>query len=210
VVGVVDDAHLSGLEESARTAVYVSLPPRRWTPWVGNLVVRSELPAAEVVQRVRDIARGLDPAVPLYRIQTMDSLLQGSLWRSRLAAALLTSLGMVGLLVAVVGTHAVIALAVNARNREFGIRAALGASGRSLSGLVARSVASLLAVSIAVAIPLTLAVFNAIGGVIPASIGVAAPMATATIGVLVTVALVCWPAVRRAARADPAQLLREA
>ena len=59
-----------------------------------------------------------------------------SLYTSRLAATLLTSFGLLALLLAAVGLHSVMTYAVNRRGREIGIRLARGTQGHEVRRLV--------------------------------------------------------------------------
>ena len=127
----------------------------------------------------------------------------------RLAAELLgiSALGGVGL--AMCGLYGVLSYAVAQRRREFGVRVALGAQGRDIGLMViAEAVVVTLAGSI-VGIPLALLALR-IGShyllPIPAIDAVTLCLAPLALGTLALAA--CYLPARRAARADPIEVLR--
>ncbi|HTS66635.1 MAG TPA: FtsX-like permease family protein, partial [Candidatus Acidoferrales bacterium] len=129
---------------------------------------------------------------------------------SRIGAALLGSMGLLGLALASIGLYGVLAYAVSRRIREIGLRIALGADSRAIVGMVVRQSLSL--VIIGVAIGLGIAVF-ATRPLAMFLVPELSPTDPATflgvVGVLVAVAVAATlgPALR-AVRVDPMTALR--
>ncbi len=90
-------------------------------------------PLADIVRRV---AADLDPQLPLRSVQTMNEHLRLPLWAPRVAAWFLGICGALALLLSTIGLFGVVSYVAAQRTREFGIRVALGASGRSILRLV--------------------------------------------------------------------------
>jgi putative ABC transport system permease protein len=164
------------------------------------------LAAANAVRR--EIA-AVDPAVPASFVRSMDQWLGGTLASRRFNLQLVGAFAASALILAVVGVYAVSAFAVTARTREIGIRSALGASRRDVTGLVLRNgvapVLGGLAAGTAIAVMLAPGLSGMLFGVTPhdgksLAISLAALASAALLATLV-------PA-RRAARIDPIVALR--
>ena len=116
---------------------------------------------------------------------------------------------MLGLILASVGLYGLLSLQVARREREFGIRSALGATAQQLIHLVARQGARLLVVGFAVG---ALVSWGVVRLVQSQWSEMPAPNLLAWIGgdavLSVAVALACWLPARRAARIDPVVTLR--
>jgi ABC-type antimicrobial peptide transport system permease subunit len=68
----------------------------------------------------------VDPNLPFASFHTMDDLLATALAQQRVEVALLSSLAVLALLLAALGIFALVSSVVTERQREFGIRLALG------------------------------------------------------------------------------------
>jgi putative ABC transport system permease protein len=158
---------------------------------------------------VRQAVHEIDPAIPVAELQPLDALLSQSIARPRLLTTLLSVFAAVGLLLTVVGVYGVVAYWVRRREREFGIRIALGAPrGNVLAGVV-RQGASCAAVGIALALPAALGLSRFMESVIY-GISTWDPVTFTALPVTIlgaTVAASYFPA-RRAARVDPATAIR--
>lgn len=211
VVGVVDDIRFEGLAYDVRPIIYHSLRQR---PQLDrDLFVRAETADAAALRAlagpIEAIVQEADAGLPLMRVRTLEEVIDRSLARERFLTALLAAFGSLALVLALVGTYGVLATAVQLRRRELGIRAALGAARRDLEGWVLRQGLGLVGLGAAVGLGLALLVARsvesqlfAVGGRDPATYAAAAGL------LLLTGALAAWLPARRAARVDPAEVLR--
>jgi ABC-type antimicrobial peptide transport system permease subunit len=83
---------------------------------------------ATLLAAIRQAVRNVDPAQAVYNVRTMDQVVGASMAARRANTLLITLFGVLAVLIAVLGVYAVAANAVAQRTREFGIRAALGAT----------------------------------------------------------------------------------
>lgn len=128
VVGVVDDVREAGLEREPGPQLY--LPARRNLSSNVAFVVRGgpNTSDAALLAALRQAVRTVDPAQAVYNVRMMDHVIGASMAARKANTLLITLFGVLAVLIAVLGVYAVAANAVSQRTREFGIRAALGAT----------------------------------------------------------------------------------
>jgi predicted permease len=134
VVGVVGNIRNEGLGEATRPEVYFTSALTPVIPM--QFLVRSNLPAASLVPAIRRAIQSVDPAQPLYAVQTMDEIVTGSLSFQRLDSTVVTFFAFTALLMASLGVYGVTSYSVRQRTVEIGTRMALGATGRDLLRLI--------------------------------------------------------------------------
>jgi predicted permease len=211
VLGVAGDVRHTALAEPPTPRVYDAFGPH-WERTM-FLVIRAQsgVEPAALTPIVRSTIAAVDPTVPVFEIATMGDLVDRSVAGPRFAALLAAGLAGISILLALVGTFAVVACSVAERQRELGVRVALGATTRgifalilgdtlmtALMGCVVGGVGAALAARI---------LAGQLFGVRPAD----AAAFIAVLAVALTVASVAaawWPA-RRGASVDPLVAIRE-
>ena len=128
VVGVVDDVREAGLEREPGPQMY--LLTRRNLSSNAAIVARGAGGTSEgaLLAALRQAVRNVDPAQAVYNVRTMDQVIGASMAARKANTLLIALFGLLAILIAVLGVYAVAANAVAQRAREFGIRAALGAT----------------------------------------------------------------------------------
>ena len=81
----------------------------------------------------------INPDLPLARVRTLEDIYVASMSRTSFALAMLGIAGGMALLLGVTGIYGVISYSVSQRSREIGIRIALGAQPRSVTGMFVRA-----------------------------------------------------------------------
>jgi predicted lysophospholipase L1 biosynthesis ABC-type transport system permease subunit len=207
IVGVAADGKYRQLNEPATPWIYVNQKQRSHRTL--TLVVRSKAPVSVLRRSVEEMTTRIDPTLaPVAALPFADFI--GAAWVvPRMAASLLSALGMVAWLLAVLGVYAVVSQQVLQRTRELAVRVALGAQPHtifqsvmklgvqlSLPGLLLGAVAGLF---------LGRALGSFLVGIGPGDwiswVTTFATLLLATLGA-------CWWPARRATRVDPMEALR--
>jgi putative ABC transport system permease protein len=110
--------------------------PLRQQPFGDTFAVKTTGDPSAITSAVRTVLRGIDSGLPMYRVATMDNVVERSFVARRLPVLLMMGFGVLALLVSSVGIYAMFANMATAREREFGVRMALGSSRGAVAGLV--------------------------------------------------------------------------
>ena len=143
VVGVAADTRWRGPAEPPSPEFYLpaaQIPAVAWD-WIQRtlyVTVRTTRDPSTVINALRSAVGPIVPGVPLFDVRTMEQRIGASLQTARFNTLLLTILGGLGVVLAVVGIYGVIAYFVTRRTREIGVRIALGATRRDVIALVVR------------------------------------------------------------------------
>ena len=215
IVGVVGSTHDAGLAKPAVAEVYnqfvsTAVNGKAWSPRDVAFVVRTSGNAADVSAGVRSAVHSVAPALPVYRLIPLRSLLQDAEARTTFTVLLLSIAAVVALVIGTMGIYGVVAFLVALRTREIGLRLALGAQpvdvrrmvvGRALVDAVIGVV-----VGVAGAVALTRELSTLLYSVKPTD-----PISLLSAGalLLLTAVVASWIPARRAARLDPAIALRD-
>ena len=213
VVGIVQDGRYLNLTEKQRAYMFLPLFGEqqifgsRWGAEV--VVVRTDGPAAAYAKTVRNTLRRIDSDVAVLSMRTMEEHVRAALYGERMMVQLVSSMGVLGLLLAAIGLFGVISCSVARRTREIGIRIAIGAHPQDVARLVLARASMLAAAGIAIGLLLALIagrlLTSAVYGVsVRDPLTYAAAISTMA---LVALAAAAIPA-RRAAAVDPLRALR--
>ncbi|MGB7173426.1 MAG: ABC transporter permease [Candidatus Acidiferrales bacterium] len=209
VVGVVKDSYEDDIFTKDQPFFFASLTQN--FDFRATLQVRTAAAPEAMERELTGLVRSLEPAMPVFDVQTMTTALdtlQGFLI-FRFTAALAASLGILGLLLAVVGVYGVISYAANQRTHEIGIRLALGAQPAQVLKMIFRQGFVIVGVGVLGGVLAAAAVAKLIGnllfGVPPLDplTYIAASLLLAGIAMLA-----CYIPARRAMRVDPMVALR--
>jgi len=150
-----------------------------------------------------------NPNLAAYNFVYLADAAARSRTTERFIFVLVSSFGVIGLVLAAVGLYGLLALQVARREREFGIRSALGATARQIIQLVARQGATLLSLGFTAGALATYGIVRLVRNQwaeMPGPNVVACICAAIVLGIAVIIA--CWLPARRAAHVDPVIALR--
>jgi predicted permease len=174
------------------------------------LIVQTDGDPASIATPMREVVQGIDANQPVFNVRTLDSFYQQRAvavpW---MIVELVTTLGLLGLTLAVIGLYGLIAYSVSRRTQEIGIRMAIGANKRDVLKMIIRQGLTLSLLGIAVGGLASIAVARLLAAGL-AGLGSMSPVtfvAVPILLVLVTLAA-CYIPARRASLVDPMVALR--
>jgi putative ABC transport system permease protein len=200
VIGVVEHVRAHDLSRAVRPQLY---NPAGAAGRVA-VVVRASVDAASIAPQVERVMKGLDPDMPLDRLQPMSAYVDDALGQTRLNLIVMTFFGGAALLLSCVGIYGVFSYSVSQRTREIGIRMALGQNPGSIRNQVLLEGVRMSAISAAAGLTIATLLSRSLASLL---YGVKAsdPVTFASMAaVLMAVALAgCYIPAHRATRVDP-------
>ena len=213
VVGMVADGKYFLPAEDPQEAVFFPIAQQPSTTTA--LIVRTRADgsggsAKQMAATVEKTVRALDPAIPIKSSSEWIDQLAFNLFPSEVATVALGLFGAFGLLLSVTGTFGLASYTVTKRLRELSIRVALGAQGREILKAALGRMLVLLASGSAAGLLLGLATGKVLSAIVfQATAQDPVVLGGVVLTILMTGVLSVAAPVRRALRADPAELLRE-
>ena len=207
VVGLVEDVRYRGVTDP-RLDLY--LPATQSTMQVKFLMIRTDRATYAPIAAVRALARELDAGAHVGEVLPMHEALARETGPWRFAMRVLLGFGVLAAGLAATGLAAMVSLAVTLRRRDFGIRAALGASPGRLRWDALREATVVMTSAVAVGTLLALAMSRLIAAMLVGTSPYDPPalFAAAVLTLILAIAAALGPA-GRAARSDPAEALRQ-
>jgi ABC-type antimicrobial peptide transport system permease subunit len=152
----------------------------------------------------------IDPALPIRMIATGDDIAALPLFPYRTAVVALTALGLIASGLLLTGLHALMAYAVARRQREIGVRLALGADRREVAGLILGRAGAILGAGVTIGVLLTLATGPLLSSLV---LGTSPSDPLLIAGIVASLAIIvlasCFGPVRRSLRVSPVTALKE-
>lgn len=206
VVGVVEDHLQRGVDEPPGPAILFPVSHRGIASRA--LVVRTSGDPASLVPAVEREVWALDAELPVYQIRTLQEVVRLRIGGFGLIAELMGAFAVVSLLLGAVGIYGVTAYGVGQRNREIGVRLAMGADRRRVVGMVVGAGLRRVILGLVVGLGLAWLLSRAMTGLL-VEVSPTDPLTFGAVtGLLLVVAFLgCWLPARRASGLNPVRAL---
>jgi putative ABC transport system permease protein len=207
IVGVVTNARTADLTHQAAPELY--LPLWQAMPFSKDLVVRTEADPRPLIPVIERAIRSVDPTAAVENVRTLEQIRGDSIASRAFAMQLLVGFSVTGSILSLVGIYGVLSLSVASRRREIAIRAAVGAGGREIRGLIFGEGFRLIAGGVLSGI-LAAVVLSRVLRSFLFEVEATDPATLVAVGLLFAVValLACWAPGNRAAKVDPIEALR--
>jgi putative ABC transport system permease protein len=207
VVGVVGDAKHFWLEEEQRPQMYdtYSQDPGLFA----TVVVRTSVEPLSLTEPVRQALWKVDPDQPMWKIRTVEFLVNRSTADRRFLMTLMGIFATLALVLTIIGLYGVISYLVNQRTQEIGIRMALGAQLRDIMSMVLKQGMALVLTGVGLGLAAAWLLTRLMSRLLY-QVSATDPLTFIVISLLlITVALLaCYLPARRATKVDPLVALR--
>jgi predicted permease len=207
VVGIVGDVKGESLAQENAPAVYI---PHAQLPISGmDVVLHTAVDPLALAPAAQQAVAGLDPELPVARLETLDAVVARSVSEPRFYMLLLGAFAVMAISLAALGIFGVMSYVVSQRAREIGVRLALGADPWDVLGMMLGQALLLTLMGVTVGLLGALAVSKAIAGLLfQLSPTDPATLAAVAVGLTAVALLASYLAARRATRVDPLAALR--
>jgi putative ABC transport system permease protein len=206
IVGVVGDVRYAGPAAAVGFEIYTNVQQGP-TPFLGFLLRTSADPLV-LAESARRAVASIDPGQAVSNITSLEALAQASIAGQRTSTMVTGILGALALLLASVGVYGVIAYSVSRREREFGIRMALGADRGAIMSLLFSGALKLMIIGVMLGTGLVFAMRAWIDSLMGATGTSAGALLSAGILLCAVATVATLIPARRATRIQPMQALR--
>jgi putative ABC transport system permease protein len=209
IVGVAHSVRQVSLDQPPRTELYVAAAQSPGSLFDVSYVLRTQSKPESLVPSVRSSLHDIAPDQPIFLVKTMDDVISDSLRSRKLTLSLLAIFASLALLLSAAGVYGVMSYAVSQRQREIGIRMALGARASNVTRMILSEAGALATIGLVVGLVAAALLTRVLSSMVY-GVGTHDPVTfVAVSGLLASVALAASlvPALR-AARIDPLQAMR--
>jgi putative ABC transport system permease protein len=210
IVGVAaDPKQWSKKHQEQDIHLFVPYPALAFESLGMKFAVRTASAHVPAVGHIRDILKEIDPTIPLHDVHSLDMRMNGTIRQERFATAFLTVFAVIALILTVVGIYGVVSFSMRQRFQEIGVRMALGASKRHITGMILRQGLVLAACGCAIGIVGALGLTRFLSSYLY-EISTTDPLSFIVLPIVICAAVLaaCWIPARRAAKTDPMEALR--
>jgi len=210
VVGIAKDSRFQGVTGPINPGFYLPFVQHYAPASLETLQVRTAAAPGAMIPGIESTIQALAPDLPVFDVRTMTQALYSlnGLLIYQLGAGLAVSLGLLGLVLAIVGVYGVVSFDAGQKTHEIGVRMALGAQQHDILKLIFGKGLSIVALGLTLGLTAAFGAARLAGNFI--AVSPADPITYLTVSaVLLLVALAaCYIPARRAMRVDPMVALR--
>ena len=208
VAGVVEDVRERGPKTPVLPGLYI--PHRDW-PWRSmSAMARTRQDPATLVPALKEAIWSVSAGVPVNRVETLDQIVDKGLQPTRVLTMLAGVAGGVTLLLGGLGIYGVVSHTVARHTRELGVKAALGADSGQLLRSELAVATRIVVIGLTTGVAAAWAAGKGMGSLLHGVDALDPPSFGGALLLLGGVAYAAaWVPARRAARVDPASVIRE-
>ncbi len=206
IIGITLDVPFLGLAQAVGNQVYTSI--EQDPPSGLSVLLRTQGEPLAYVESVRRAVISIDPGRAISNITSVQALADQTIAGQRMSTIVIAILGALALLLASIGIYGVVAYSVSRREREFGIRIALGSSRSNILTLLFSNIFRLVLGGVVLGGCLTFAMRAWVASLLGASHENTLALAVSGLLLCFVAALATLIPARRASRVDPMQALR--
>ncbi len=208
IVGVLADTKMYGLANPARLEVYV--PFCQFAQDGMTLLVKSSQEPQSLAAAIRRAVASIDEEQPVFGTTTLQDVVDASVAKPRTTLILLAVFSGLALVLAGIGIYGVISYSVGQREREFGIRIALGAARGDVLRLVLKQGGKIAAAGIVAGIAASVGLTHLMAKLLYSVSALdPATFAAAGFGLAFIAMAACYIPARRSLGVDPSIALRQ-
>jgi predicted permease len=208
IVGVVKDVRYSSLRVDAPLMIYRAYRQEPSAPADTFLIRTSSATAEALSPLLHAEVRAAAPALPPPSVVSLEDVVAAVLVEERMLAALSSAIGGLAAILAAIGIYSIVAAAVARRQREIGIRMALGALPSQVARMVVSQAFAIVGGGLAIGVPAAIATALAARALLAGVLFELSPVDPLTlfssaIAIILLASLAAYVPARRAARIDP-------
>ncbi|MGH8639515.1 MAG: FtsX-like permease family protein, partial [Burkholderiales bacterium] len=212
IIGVVKDVRYTSLRTDAPLMIYRGFRQEVSAP-AGTFLIQTSATAEALTPFLRAEVQAAAPALPPPSVGSLDDRMAAVLVDERILATLSSVIGMFAAILGAIGIYSMVAMKVARRQREIGIRMALGALPGEVSRMVVGEAFWIVAGGLAIGIPAALAAALAARRILAGVLFELSPtdpliLFTSTLAILSIAAFAAYVPARRAARIDPVAAIK--
>jgi predicted permease len=213
IVGVAKNVRYSSLRADAPLMIYRPYRQENGAP-VDTFLIRASSGNVEALGPLLQAeVRAAAPALPRPSVVSLDDTVAAVLVEERMLAALSTAIGALAALLAAIGIYSIVAATVRRRQRELGIRMALGARPGRVARMVVGEALAIVAAGLAVGVPAAILAALAARGMLAGVLFELSPtdpliLSSTAAAILSIAALAAYVPARRAGRIEPVAVVK--
>jgi predicted permease len=213
IVGVAKDVRYTSLRAEAPLVTYSSFQQQTIAPAATFLIRTSSITPDVLKPLLKAEIRAAAPALPPPSVVTLDDQVAGGLVQERMLAALSTAIGALAAILAAIGIYSTVAAKVARRQREIGIRMALGALPAQIARMVVTETFAIVAGGLAIGVPAAFAAGLAARGILGSVLFELSPtdplvVLSSAAAILLIASLSAYVPMRRASQTDPVAAIK--
>ncbi len=208
IAGLAKDSKYMMLVEPSVDFLYLPLTQNHRNEM--TLLVHTSGSSETLAAPLRELVRSLDSDQPMFALRTMEQYFRDRATKLlTLLASFVGGMGLLGLILALSGIYSVMAWSVTRRQREIGIRMAVGANRVTVLGMLLKQGLRMSAAGVAIGLALSLAFGRALTAGMGAPSASVPVLAAVSAGLLAMAAAGAYLPARRASKLDPITVLRQ-